>query len=291
MARRRITRRRLQRRRTKRSQRGGNAPKSVVVFTLTNGAGFGSVVGFLMRAYLYAKKEGKEFFVKADNWQFGDRWHDHFTSLKEYDPKTEHAKEENYKHASVSGLPQFSLEEYMNAAKEVFVPRPEIVERAKAFTDKIGGAYISLYVRRGDKTSGAGREMTAADLPQLVKEMGVTDGNVFVMSDDYGVVEEVEKLLPGCKVYTMTPPENRGLVIHDIQKYNSEQKKKHADELFTSMEVFHGGEKGWADNRSNLGRFLKLRGADKVALYPVDKSTENLSADMIVDPPNRSLGS
>jgi hypothetical protein len=111
------------------------------------------------------------------------------------------------------------------------------------------------------------------------------------MSDDYGVVEEVEKLLPGCKVHTMTPPENRGLVIHDIQKYHSEQKKKHADELFTSMEVFHGGEKGWADNRSNLGRFLKLLGGDKVTLYPTDKSTENLSADMIVDPPNRSLGS
>ena len=289
MVRRRSTRR-IRRKRTRRLQRGGNHEKPVAVFTLTNGAGFGSVFGFLLRAYLHAKKEEKEFLVKADNWQFGDGWHDHFTSLKEYDPATKYGKEDNYKHASVSGTPEFSLGEYMEAVKEVYTPKPDIIERAKAFTDKIGGPYISLYVRRGDKTSGAGREMTAADLPPLIKEMGVTDGNVFVMSDDYGVVEEVEKLLPGCKIFTMTPPENRGLVIHDIQKYDAEQKKKHAEELFTSMEVFNGCEKGWADNRSNLGRLLRLRGGDKINLYPSDGATKKLSAETIVDPPNRSLG-
>lgn len=286
----RLHRKKLHRKRTRRLQRGGDNSKPVVVFTLTNNAGFGSVFGFLLKAYIYAKKEGKNFLIKSDNWQFGDGWHDYFTSLDVYDPAAKYANEENYKHGSVGRIPEYSLGEYMNAVKEIYTPKPEIVNRAKAFTDKIGGPYISVYIRRGDKTSGTGKEMDAADLPKLVEEMGVSGGNVFVMSDDYSVVEEITKLLPKCKIFTMTPPENRGLVIYNIQKYDSEQKKKHADELFTSMEVFNGGEKGWVDNRSNIGRFLKIRGGDKITLYPSDMAPKNLTAETIVDPPNRSLG-
>ena len=52
------------------------------------------------------------------------------------------------------------------------------------------------------------------------------------------------------------------------------------------MEVFHRGEKGWADNRSNLGRILKLRGQERVALYPVDY---NIPPDRIVRLPHEEF--
>jgi hypothetical protein len=112
--------------------------------------------------------------------------------------------------------------------------------------------------------------MDAADLLSLTKDMGIVNGNLFVMSDDYAVVEEMKRLLPGVKVFTLTEPGAKGFSIHRIQKEGAEVRKKEATELFTSVEIFHGGEKGWADNRSNLGRFLKMRDLEKVVLYPAE---------------------
>jgi len=262
---RKITRKNTRRRRTRR-QKGGN--KKIVVFTLTHGAGFGSVFGYLLEAYIYAKSTGNEFRVKNENWQYGPEngWHDFFTTLKPYDP-AEKANEENYKH-SKSTPGNYTVRQYNEAIQEVYKPKKEIIDKAEEFKKSIGGSYVSVHVRRGDKTSGAGKEIEPADLPTLVKEWGLKDGNIFVMSDEYAVVEEIKKLLPLAKIVSLTDEGDRGFSIHRIQKEGAEVRKKEAEKLFTSMEIFHGGEKGWADNHSNLGRFLKLRDLDKVVLYP-----------------------
>lgn len=261
-----MVKRTRRRRRRSRRQRGGN--KRAVVFTLTHGAGFGSVFGYMLQAYIYAKKGGYAFRVKNENWQYGPEkgWHDFFTTLEAYN-SAEKMKEENFKHAT-GPRESYTLGEYHEAIKEIYKPNKEILEAAEEFKKKIGGSYKSVFVRRGDKTSGEGKEMDAADLSSLTKEMGIKDGNLFVMSDDYAVVEEIKELLPNVKVFTLTEPEAKGFSIHRIQSASVEVKKKEAAELFTSVEIFHGGEKGWADNRSNLGRFLKMRDLEKVVLYP-----------------------
>lgn len=263
---RRTRRKRSTRRLRTRNQRGGN--KKIVVFTLTHGAGFGSVFGYLLEAYIYAKTTSYEFRVKNDNWQYGPEkgWHDFFTTLDAYNP-AEKRDEENYKHASgTSG--NYTVKQYSEAIQEVYKPKKEIIDKAEEFKRRIGGSYVSLFIRRGDKTSGAEKEMEPADLPTLVKQSGLKDGNIFVMSDEYAVIEEIKKLLPSAKIFTLTDQEDKGFSIHKIQNEGAEVRKKEAEELFISMEIFHGGEKGWADNRSNLGRFLKLRDLDKVVLYP-----------------------
>jgi hypothetical protein len=261
-----MVKRTRRRRRRSRRQRGGN--KKAVVFTLTHGAGFGSVFGYMLQAYIYAKKGGHAFRVKNENWQYGPEkgWHDFFTTLEAYNP-AEKMEEENFKHAR-GPRENYTLGEYHEAIKEIYKPKQEILDAAEEFKEKIGGSYKSVFVRRGDKTSGGGKEMDAADLPSLTKDMGIKEGNLFVMSDDYAVVEEMKRLLPHVKVFTLTEPGARGFSIHRIQGEGAEVRKKEATELFTSVEIFHGGEKGWADNRSNLGRFLKMRDLEKVVLYP-----------------------
>jgi hypothetical protein len=239
-----------------------------------------------LQAYIYAKKGGHEFRVKNENWQYGPEkgWHDFFTTLKAYNPD-EKMQEENFKHAQ-GPSDKYTLGEYHEAIKEIYRPKKEILDAAEEFKKKIGGSYVSLYVRRGDKTSGGGKEMDAADLPKLVKGMGIKEGNLFVMSDDYAVVEEVRGLLPGVKIFTLTEPGARGFSIHRIQSAGVEVRKKEAAELFTSVEIFHGGEKGWADNRSNLGRFLKMRDLEKVVLYPGEV---NIPLNKIVHPSTEYL--
>jgi hypothetical protein len=235
----------------------------------------------MLQAYIYAKKSGYAFRVKNENWQYGPEkgWHDFFTTLEAYNP-AEKMEEENFKHAA-GPRDKYTLGEYHEAIKEVYKPKKEILEAAEEFKKEIGGSYKSIFVRRGDKTSGVGKEMDAADLSSLTKDMGITDGNLFVMSDDYTVVEEIKGLLPGVKVFTFTDSGARGFSIHRIQSASAEVRRKEAAELFTSMEIFHGGERGWADNRSNLGRFLKMRDLEKVVLYPPEGE---LSLEKVMHP-------
>lgn len=266
-------------------QRGGSA--NTVVFSLTNNAGFGSVLGFLVQCYIYAKEKGHKFVVKEDGWTytFNQGWHDYFKSLEDYDPSANYGHQENYKHASVDGIPKYTLGKYSEAMKEIYVLNDDLMARVEAFIDEIGGSFVSIYVRRGDKVSGGFKEMDAIDLGSLIKDTGIRAGNVFVMTDDYSVVEEVKKLLPVCKIFTMTEPASRGADADVLRKNGPEERKKHGEELVTSIEVFNRGEKGWADNRSNLGRLLKIRGLDKIVLYPATDTSNNIPLDREVDPP------
>jgi hypothetical protein len=144
----------------------------------------------------------------------------------------------------------------------------------------MNGPYVSIYVRRGDKVEGKYNEMEAADLDKVIASTGIKSGNVFVMTDDYSVVEEIRVLLPDCKVSTLTPSDTRGS-FHEYMKNNTvEEQRQHGEELFTSLEVFRHGVQGWADGRSNMGRLLKLQDPAKVTLYPSDVT----SPDSIIRP-------
>ena len=57
--------------------------------------------------------------------------------------------------------------------------------------------------------------------------------------------------------------------------------KKHAEELFMSIQILTQAEKGWVWNSSNLGRFMKLLSPDNIVLYPMDNNTKNTNA---IDP-------
>ena len=269
-----------------RKQKGGGS--KTVIFTNTNNAGFGSVLGFMLQAYVYAKKNSYPFVVKEGNWNYTHKkgWHDYFESFPAYNPKIVYPNEENYAHMKTQALPHYTYKEYSNAIKELYKPNQSIRNAADAFIKTIGGPYKSIYIRRGDKTSGIFKEMTAIEPETLIRNTGIKDGNVYVMSDDYSVVDEIKNLLPNCKIFTLVDPKNTGYSAERNRAESPEVKKKNAEELFTSMEVFHRGEKGWADNRSNLGRILKLRGQERVALYPVDY---NIPPDRIVRLPHEEF--
>jgi hypothetical protein len=276
---------RSRRRRSKRStrkrrrQRGGNS--GPIVFTLTNSAGFGSVSHFLTQAFIEAKKNNKEFFIENSGWHYGN-WNDYFKSLKVLDPsKDKDAK--RYRHGNQ--IKNATLQDHVDAIKEIFVLKDDLMKVADDFKASIGSPYKAIYVRRGDKTSGDGKEMSAVDLPSLIKSTDIKEGdNLFVMTDDYAVVDELKTLLPGVKISTMTHPENKGSSIHILQKIDPESMKKHANELFSSMQVFMGATKGWAENRSNLGRFLKIAAPSTTVLYQDNANNVEVPMSNIVNP-------
>jgi hypothetical protein len=263
-------------------QRGGSKD---IVFSLTNAAGFGSTVNFLTQAYIQAKKNDVNFAIENNGWHYGD-WHDYFNSLKKLDPSIQNVT--RYKHAS--DIPESTFQEHHDAIKDIFVLNDDLKKSAEDFKNMMGRPYKAIYVRRGDKTSGLEKEMSPQDIPALIKETDISAGDkLFVMSDDYAVVEEVKKLLPEVNVFTMATPESRGSSIHELKKLDPVKMKIHAKELFTSMEVLKGASKSWVDNRSNLGRFMKLSTPITTILYPFESSNKDIPMTATVDPGRKML--
>ena len=264
----------------KRFEAGG--PKNAVVFTNDAVAGFGSVFFFMIQAYIYAKKNGNDFRIKDDGWiyTYDKGWHDYFDSLHDYDPAVKYDEIRHSSHNKNYDIPDHTFQEYSDAVQEVFKPVRSIQDMAKRTIKSMNGPYVSIYVRRGDKVAEGTAEMDSADLDTVIKSTGIKSGNVFVMTDDYSVVEEIRILLPDCKVSTLTPPETKGSFHETIRDGTAENRKAHGEELFTSLEVFQHGTRGWADGRSNMGRLLKLQDPAKVTLYPSDVT----SPDSIIRP-------
>jgi hypothetical protein len=264
----------------KRFEAGG--PKNAVVFTNDACAGFGSVFFFMIQAYIYAKKNGNDFRIKDDGWvyTYEKGWHDYFDSLDEYDLAVKYDEIKHSSHNKNDDIPDYTFQEYSDAIQEVVKPNRRIQDLAKRTINSMNGPYVSIYVRRGDKVEGDHTEMEAADLDKVIASTGIKRGNVFVMTDDYSVVEEIRILLPDCKVSTLTSPDTRGSFHDNMRNNTAEEQRQHGEELFSSLEVFRNGTRGWADGRSNMGRLLKLQDPAKVTLYPSD----DVSPDTIIRP-------
>jgi hypothetical protein len=250
----------------------------------------------MIHAIKHARETGREFYLKDAEWDGGPltRWHDGFKTLTVYN-KDAHGEAQDNGHPKFGDMKEYTFSELSDIVKEILVPKDDLAQKAKEFTESIGGPYTSLYMRRGDKIQGchtSSKEMDLIPTPDLLKEFGITDDGrrIFVMADDYTAFEEVKKELPSCKVFTLTPETNRGLTQNSIRAFSPEERKKQSDELITSMQVFFDGEKGWADNRSNLGRLLKLGRPEKVNLYPISDYVKNLKGDTLVWPSWRELG-
>lgn len=272
---------RRRQRRTRRKQRGGGG--AAVVFVLTQNAGFFSTFFFLCKAYLYAKGKGVPFFLEHNKWQYtADKgWHDYFTTCEVYDPSKGYESVEKFQHGQVTGIPEYTAGEYSEACQALFKPRPELVQAAERFRAGMGGPYTALYVRRGDKVREGTKEMELLPIQKILDSVDIKDDGrrLFVQTDDYTVVEEVQAARPSLKIHTQTPKEDRGATHGSIVAMSPEQKRKHTEEFITSILVFQGGEPAWTDIRSNLGRFEKLLAFEIVQGYPKEESGASITRD------------
>lgn len=280
--------------RRSRKQRAGTVPP--VVFKFDAAGGFGSTVNVLLTAYNYAKEKGAKFYLNNADWHGSlTRWPTIFKSLEYYDPAKHGVAGELLGYPTFTGMKPYPLKQYGEAIKEIFIFQDHIVKGADDFIKTMGGPYTSIYVRRGDKVHGcahAQREMELIPMSNLLDALHIKDDGIrlFVMSDDYAVVEETKAHLPNSQIFTLTPPENKGISQDQIFSMSPEEKLNHVNELFTSMLIFWKAEKGLADNRSNMGRLLKMGSIDKVQLYPGSPHLDTLTIDTPVNPSWRELG-
>lgn len=271
------------RRRPTRKQRGGNASapattqeKAIVFAGLNNGGhGFYSALLYLLHTYIHAKKTGADYFVKDNaDWpyRFEKGWHDYFTTLKMADDLSPYKDVKEYTFYTANELPPYTVRDYADAIRNVYVLRPDLIEKADALKKEMGNNYTSILIRRGDKTNGSRKEMDQLSLEDIFKMTSIKDepGNLFIATDDYTVIEEAKKLLPSKRIWNLVKENDRGAYLNTIRDEKTPQEKKdHIDTLLISTEVFMGGKPAWTDIRSRTGVFQTRYDWENVKMYPI----------------------
>lgn len=231
----------------------------MIVYELSKQSGFFSEFFFLCQAYLYAQTIGEPFFIHDEHWLYG-RWHDYFTTLH-----TCVAPSHTYKYNEHTPIRFFSVEQYAKAVQDIFQLRAPLRLEAKRWLAK---ECIGLFVRRGDKLIREARFLPVKDILQTIDFDSNTE--FFVQTDDYGVIEEMSTCIPNT-IHSIVPKTKRGSYHNEWLKKTPKQIRQETEEMLTGLYVCLHSKACWTDHTSNIGRFLKLYGMDRVRLYTTDK--------------------
>lgn len=255
-----------------RRQRGGSKP-TIVIFDFKSYVGFFSQFWFLCQAYIYAKNNDYPFFVNSSDWNYKskDGWHDYFTSLKEYKDDGTPKDIKRFAHFNNIGIPTYKITDYIKAVREIYKPNDHIRGKISEYV-KEHMPFNTIYIRRGDKRS----ENPMNPIKDILgfTDLKDTTKKLFVQTDDYGMIEELQALLQSVKIITLTPEKKLGASAFDMLRLDSQKRKEETENFLISIGVFLEGENCWTDIRSNVGRFHKFADFTKVKYYPDNKDVD-----------------
>jgi hypothetical protein len=117
--------------------------------------------------------------------------------------------------------------------------------------------YISINIRRGDKDTEFSFVPLSAYMNKTKELSDLKD--MFILTDDYTVMEELQKDYPDKHYYTLVKQEERGYVHGDFVKISEEKKKADLIKLFSSIEIMANSELAIGTFTTNPGLFLGMR--------------------------------
>lgn len=103
------------------------------------------------------------------------------------------------------------------------------------------GKYIACQVRGGDKITET--ELLPPSLYiRLIREKGRGMKDVFVLTDDYAIFEQLRRLAPDMRWYTLCTPEEKGYVNDAFIKTSEERKHRQMTRFLSSMDILMKSE-------------------------------------------------
>lgn len=260
--------------------------KNAVVFELNKAAGFYSVFFFLCEAYIYAKASNADFYIFCTNWYYAyDKgWHDYFVSLNQWHTNFT-GNYENIIYTSHMQIPKcdFKLQDYIQAIREIYILKPELEARADEILSK-NPELISLFVRRGDKITYG--EAPYIEVNSILKLTDIdTNSTIFIQTDDYRVVLELELELPNAKLISTVSKDKFGSHSRVWSRLVNTERKIQTEEMLVGLQVCIKSRLCWTDFTSNVGRFLKLSNFDNVKIYASDRQIPELILSKICQNP------
>jgi hypothetical protein len=275
-------------------------PPTVLVWHLTT-RGFGSEINTLLLAKAYARARGFQFVLCSQRWnaRFERGWGDYFEpsdrEIVHPDPVDQESlravltnkwqrrvlfQSDVWSEIWTQRFPSYPLidprtnrpaNDFWTAIRaemaQVWRPSAAVlaqVARHQAMISKaLGLRYSAVHIRRGDKTLEAPnttidsylRHLTQPELPR----------HVFVMTDDFSVIEELRAAVPEFVFASLCLPSQQG---HEQIAFNSQTASKRYEEtvrLIAELLIAANAERFFGTGTSNISRVLALlRGVDRV---------------------------
>lgn len=118
--------------------------------------------------------------------------------------------------------------------------------------------YIGMHIRGGDKFVEHKLESIDKYFSKIRPDNAALH-NVFVLTDDYRIIEQISTQYPDWNCYTLCRPEERGYFHENFLKEDYDFKRKQLITLFASIELLNGSKQFIGTFSSNPGMFLGMR--------------------------------
>lgn len=116
--------------------------------------------------------------------------------------------------------------------------------------------FYSVQLRGGDKLGEKGAVNNINTVANRIKSYGGNIENLFVFSDDYRYVEQIEKLLPDTKIYTLCDKNDSG---YDNTKFNNTDwayKRNKMLSLFAMIDICFKSKIHFGNNTSCINNYI-----------------------------------
>ena len=286
--------------------------KDLHVFRIGIDAGFFSEYNNMILAYLYCKENNIDFSLYSENANFAFKygWEDYFLpfcpkvtdpihqqiNIRGHHPMSRLNKMRTLffklRHRGIS-LTQdlwFKYRDWDFAKQKFGVDKVDLQTAAGLLVKEtwryneqtqqeidarikelnLPDQYVGVHIRGGDKFI----EARLMEVNQYVEKIeSVSDiKSIFVLTDDYRIIDSLCELRPSWQIYTLCRPEERGYFHEQFEKVNLEQRKEDHLKLFSSIEVLAKAASFVGTYTSNPGMYLGMRmGADRCFGVDSDK--------------------
>jgi hypothetical protein len=279
---------------------------SLIASLPKNDGGFFCQIWKLVSKYLLAKRFNTPFYIDDSQWMFRHTsgWYDYFTTLNIITP-TASIQPPIYFDIDERYMDQFSLNEYRDAFKDIYIFNESLQERFKKTLEKYNllDEYDAIMIRRGDKMYGESEYISTEIYVNKLLEKNTK--KVFVQTDDYNAYLEVCNLIKekdenivvittcpndklGCFVFNYSPEVGSTLTKENdtylknltnlpkkksVNQYNSEEMKEHVEEMLIGLQICLKSRILVTDYQSNVTRMLVVNHETPSNVINIGKET------------------
>jgi hypothetical protein len=132
----------------------------------------------------------------------------------------------------------------------------------------LNGSYAAFHIRRGDKTEGyfdhggnfviEGELTSAKAYLSTLRKKAPDIRSIFVMTDDYSIVEELRVAAPDLDMETFSAPTERGYRQNDFSAKSSAEKEESLKRLLAEAQIAARSELFLGGFKSNVARYIAL---------------------------------
>ena len=271
-----------------------NDNESPFLFTLTD-RGFYSEINNLLNAFLYGLIVKRHLYIDLSMFCKGDlEWSDLYSSqlplvtescLHEIEPNwiVESVKSPGFKEIR-SVVIQHHIEESVFSLKRTLAKKlcktTQTVEVEKYFSTP----YVAIHIRRGDKVDGylggngiltiEGERNPVEDYLSIIKKQAPDIQHIFVMTDDYTIIDELKAMDHGLEIETFCEPAELGYATTEFRLLESEVKTFAIQRLILETEIAIKSQVFVGCYLSNVSRYIALMHQFPNNCFSVDSEQE-----------------